>query len=95
MPSKSEIAVSKRAPFASFVYVDAAFGSADTDLIIEHTMTVRDTDAIRWLIVKNDTKGVVYREAGTPPRAWGEGYVVLRCSEANANVRVLLFVEQG
>ena len=89
-----EVVSSKRTPFARFTFVDAAFGSANTDLIIEHTMIVRDPELIRWIIVVNDTSGVVFREAGTPPRAWGKEYVVLQCSAANANVRLLLFVEQ-
>lgn len=84
----------KRGPFAAFTFVDVTFGSANTDYIIEHTLVTPDPEVIRWWVVKNDTAGVVYRDAGTPPRSWGDGYVVLKCSVANANVRLLLFVEQ-
>jgi|ETNvirnome_2_130_1030620.scaffolds.fasta_scaffold67209_2 hypothetical protein len=90
-----ETVKSKRSPFASFVFVDATFGSsANVDLIIEHTLTVKDAEKVRWLTITNDTSGVVYREPAPTPRAWGDGYVVLRCSVADTNVRLLLFVEQ-
>lgn len=85
---------SKRSPFAKFTFVDVTFGTANTDYIITHKLETPDPEVIRWWAIKNDTAGVVYRDAGTPPRVWGEGYVVLKCSVANANVRLLLFVEQ-
>ena len=85
---------SKRVPFADYTFVDVTFGTANTDYIIEHDMSARKPEDIRWLTVKNNTSGVVYRDNGTPPRAWGEGYVVLKCSAANAEVRLLLFLEK-
>ena len=93
-PNVLETERSKRSPFAKFAYVDVTFGTANTDYIVTHTLATPDPEELRWWVVKNDTAGVVYRDAGTPPRSWGEGYVVLKCSVANANVRLLLFVEQ-
>ena len=87
----------KRSPFAAFTFVDVTFGTANTDYIISHTLTTPDPEVIRWWVIQNDTAGVVYRDpptSGVAPRNWGEGYVVLKCSVANANVRLLLFVEQ-
>ncbi len=90
----SKISFEKRIPFSSYAYVDVTFGSADTDYIIEHSLKAKNPELIRWITVTNDTSGVVYRDNGTPPRAWGEGYIVLKCSAANANVRLLLFLEK-
>ena len=87
----------KRSPFAAFTFVDVTFGTANTDYIISHTLATPDPEVIRWWVIQNDTAGVVYRDpsaSGVAPREWGEGYVVLKCSVANANVRLLLFVEQ-
>ena len=85
---------SKRSPFAKFTFVDVTFGTVNTDYIVTHTLDTPDPEVIRWWAISNDTAGVVYRDASATKRAWGERYVVLRCSAANATVRLMLFVEQ-
>lgn len=81
-------------PFASFVYVDVTFDATNTDQIIEHTLATADPESIRWMAVTNDQGGIVYRDNSAGLRAFGEGYVVLRCTTAST-VRLFLFLEQA
>lgn len=93
-PNALETERSKRSPFAKFTFVDVTFGTVNTDYIVAHTLDTPDPEVIRWWAISNDTAGVVYRDSSAGKRTWGEGYVVLRCSVADATVRLLLFVEQ-
>lgn len=81
-------------PFGYYEWVDITFTTADTDVVAVYTeLQPQDPDLVRFLVVSNTTGGVVYRDGSASATPWTQGMVKLRCSAANAVVRVLLFVE--
>jgi hypothetical protein len=82
-----------RVPFSAFEFVDVKFGAADTDVLIEHSLPTDRPEDVRWETVAIDKAGVVYRDGAAARRSWKDGYLLLRCSAANATARLRLSVE--
>lgn len=87
--------VENRLPFALTQYVEVTFPStANTDLVIPHTLNPADPEAVRFLVVSQEAAGHVYRDASASRRAWGTAYVILRSDIASLGARLLLFTER-
>jgi hypothetical protein len=82
-----------RVPFSAFEFVDVEFGLANTDVLIEHSLPTDRPEDVRWETIAIDKAGVVYRDGTATRRPWKDGYLLLRCSAADATVRLRLSVE--
>lgn len=77
-------------PFTNFQFVDVTFGSANTDLDIRHGLRVASPDDLNYILVKSDRATIIYNDQSASRKVWGDNYVILRSSAANANCRILL-----
>jgi hypothetical protein len=90
-----ETIIDERVPFSTYQYVDVTFpSSANTDLVITHTLSVTDPESVRYIPVDLSSAGVVYRDKSATRRAWGNGYIILRASSSSLQARLLLCVER-
>ena len=90
----NDAALLRRLPIAQYEYVDVTFGSANTDYDIRYTsLKPPNPQEVRYLVVSSDRACQVYEDLSGTRRAWASGFVILKCSTANAVVRLLLFVE--
>ena len=81
-------------PFRLYQYVDVTFGAADTDKDIRHTILTVSPDDIDYQLVRSDRSTNIYNDHSATRKPWGEGYVILRSSAANANCKILLTVRR-
>ena len=90
--------VDKGLPFGQFQYVTVTFPNvADTDLSINHDLTVEATDRVRWIPVSVGfatvpAPYVIYEDTSTTRRAWGKRNIILRCTQPSVKVTLLLVV---
>ena len=89
----------KRTPYASSQYVTVTFNAiANNDTIITHDLVVEDPENIDYEVVRwqfasaPGTAPVAYVDSGGSRRAWGEGYIVLRCNVGSAKAQIRLSV---
>jgi hypothetical protein len=80
-------------PYGAFEYVDVTFGTANTDQIVEHTLETVYPEDVNYELVKADRATAIYNDQSASRRPWGRGYIILRSSVANAQVRLLLTTE--
>jgi hypothetical protein len=85
--------VARGLPFSSFQILDVEFGTADTDVYVEHSLKTDRPDEVRFEVLSIDKGGVVYRDGSASRRAWQAGYLFLRCSAADAKARIRLSTE--
>lgn len=81
-------------PVVDFEYVDVTFDGADTDKDIRTRLRPANPDNIDYYITRKDRACDVYHDQSGTRKAWGTGYVILRCSAASATVRLLLLVRR-
>lgn len=77
-------------PFIRYEYVEVTFGTANTDKDIRTSIRVADPDDIQYQLVKADRACTIYNDQSSTRKVWQAGYVILRCSVASANCRILL-----
>lgn len=77
-------------PFIKYEFVEVTFGSANTDKDIRTTLRVANPDDLNYQLVKADRACAIYNDQSSTRKAWQDGYVILRCSVASANCRILL-----
>lgn len=80
-------------PFSVYQYVDVTFGDANVDAFIQHNLPASDPEKVRYEVVSADRAARVYHDQSATRRAWGTGYILLRCDVANAVVRLRLSLE--
>lgn len=80
--------LNRGAAFGQYQYVEAAFGTANTDLRIRHNLKAIPATEVYYLVVKKDVAGDVY--TGTLS-LWDQQHVALKCDTANLNATILLF----
>jgi hypothetical protein len=81
-------------PSAQFTYIDVTFGTADTDLVVQHDLQPDDPESVGYQVVRRDRACEVYDDQSSTRRAWTKSSIVLRCDTADAVVRLLLTVPQ-
>lgn len=81
-------------PFTNFEYLEVTFGSANTDKDIRTNLRVASPDDLSYILVKADRSCMVYNDQSSTRKVWQEGYIVLRCTAASANCRILLFAKR-
>lgn len=82
-------------PYVGHQYVTVRFTTADTDLDISHSLKGKDPEAVAYHVVRADRPCNVYQDLSSSRRPWGTGFIILRCSTANATVRILLISEKS
>lgn len=96
-------AVERRLPFSRAEFVNVEFGAADTDVVVPYTaLQPDDVEDVRWIditpnsvyVSPTDSVARVYRSSQPGRKAFGAGYIVLRCNVANYATRLMLFVER-
>lgn len=86
-------------PMTQFEFQDLEFGSANQDLVVKHGLSTPDPESVRVLPIEWRFAGppadapVLYRDSSKARRPAGSGFLIIRCTLANAKVRVLIFVE--
>src|SRR5688572_13022210 len=98
---KSEIAAERARPFDQFEYVSVTFNSvANVDTDIQHSLnppTPYDIDItpVQWRFGAAPAAApVAYIDISATRKAWGAGYIVLRCNVASAEATLLLTVRR-
>lgn len=82
-------------PYLRTQYVTVTFPSAaNTDYPIAHLLAPDNPEAIDYEVVNKDRACDVYNDHTGTRKAWGDGYVVLRCSVASAVVILRLSVRR-
>jgi hypothetical protein len=71
-------------PYTAFQYVDVTFSTANTDYPIAHTLQPANPEDIDYEVVRKDRAGDLYHDQTGTRKAWGTGYIILRCSVASA-----------
>lgn len=86
-------------PIAQFEYVTVTFNAtANADTTIVHTLRPPTPDDVDYEVVRWNfgsapaTTPVLYVDSSGSKRAWGDGYIVLRCNIASASVTLRLTV---
>lgn len=80
-------------PYAQWVEVDVVFGpSANTDLSIAHPLTPNNPEAVDYQVLRKSLSVDVYHDTSGTRKAWSSGVIVLRATQANAQVSLLLSV---
>ena len=99
--TKLDPALERGLPFAQYQYVDVTFNAtANVDTDIRHTLTTADPYAVRYLPINWQFGAApaaapgAYIDTSGSRKAWGAGYIVLRCNVAAAKARLLLFLER-
>jgi len=64
----------------------------NTDLDIAHTLTPSDSNQVGYAVIQTPTPLLVYHQHLTPSDSWPSGLVRLRCTQASAQVVLLLYV---
>lgn len=82
-------------PFVDFEYVDVTFNTANADTDIRHNLHPDNPEDIDYYLVRSDRSCNVYNDNTGSRKAWGKGYVILRCTTASATVRLLLMVKRA
>lgn len=82
--------VQDRSPHVDYEYVDVQFGTADTDKEVLTRLQPRNPNSIDYQQVRSDVAGITYHDHTPGRRPWGKGYIIVRNSAADANVRLLL-----
>jgi hypothetical protein len=80
-------------PFSAYQYVDVTFGTAGVDTLVTHSLPVSDPEDVRYEVIKADRACRVYDDQSATRRAWGNGYLLLRCDVNDAVVRLRLSLE--
>lgn len=98
---KSEIATERARPFDQFQYLDVTFNSvANGNTDIAHNLnppTVDDIDVqvVRWKFAAAPAAApVIYYDTSATRKAWGNGYLVVKCNVASAVATLLLTVRR-
>lgn len=81
-------------PFASYQYVDVTFAGANTDYDVAHKLSPPTAESVDYQVVRKSQACDVYNDMTGTKRAWGTGYITLRCTVANAVVTLLLTVRR-
>lgn len=84
----------KASPYASYQELEVTFGSADTDMDIRHSLKTDRPDNIDYQVLRADRATSIYHDQSATRKVWGDGYIILRSSAANAVVRLLLTVRR-
>lgn len=80
-------------PFAMWQEIDVTFPAvANTDCVISHNLQVHNPEQVEYIPTRKAQAADVYHDTSSSRKAWQQSYVVLRCSVANAKVRLLLYV---
>lgn len=86
----------KAQPFSQWEVVEVTFPSTpDTDVIVPHTLSPPNPDAVSYVPLRASAAGDVYHDITVTRKAWQNTYVVLRCSAASVKARILLVVEHS
>ncbi len=80
--------IEKRLPYARWQTLDVIFASADTDMVIPHTLNPIQAGDVRFEVMDASVGGIVYRGTKVPQL----DYVILRAT-AIGTYRVRLFLE--
>jgi hypothetical protein len=81
-------------PFTTFQYLTVTFDTANTDFSIPHNLRPSNSEDIDYEVVRKDRAADVYHDQTGTRRAWGTGFIVLRCSTANAVVDLRLSIRR-
>lgn len=91
--------VLRATPIKQFEYVTVTFNStANADTDIRHHLRPATPDDIDWQVVglgsptAPDVAPAIYRDFSATRRAWGDGYLILRCTIPSVTARLLLTV---
>jgi hypothetical protein len=83
--------IARGIPHGQYQYVTVVFNStADTDTLIRHQLQPNMPDEVDYQVVGKDRACDVYHDMTLDARPWGSNYIVLKCSEASAQVTLLL-----
>ncbi len=89
-------------PYRQYEYVDVTFNdSANVDTDIRHSLAPNNPEDVdyqvtQWMLGERPlTVPIVYADTGGGRRAWGKGYIVLRCNIPNARCTLLLTVRRA
>jgi hypothetical protein len=84
----------KSSPFAAFEYVPVTFLAADSDLDVIHHLSPLTPEQIDYQIVRKDRACDVYHDTSGTRRAWGRGFITVRCDTQDAVVTLLLTIRR-
>ena len=97
---KALLGLSRGMPFGQYEFVDVTFNStAHGDTEIKHSLVVSNPEAVRVIPVEWSFASTpvdppyVWKNSASTRRAWGAGYIILRCNLASAQARLLLITE--
>lgn len=86
----------KKQPFAQWEEVDVTFpSSANTDIEVPHTLMPTDPEAINYIVLRKDRAGDVYHNTAYNRKPWQSTYILLRCTVASAQMKLLLYVSHS
>ena len=82
-------------PFVAYQYVTVTFPSSpNTDYPIAHSLTPQSAEAVDYEVVRKDRAADVYHDQTGTRKAWGTGYIILRCNTASAVVDLRLSIRR-
>ena|SRR5687767_15617880 len=94
--------INQRSSVGQWEYVEVVFNSvANNDTIITHKLRPVDHEDVDFEVMGWEfasapaTAPVAYRDIGAARKAWGAGYIVLRCNVASARVTLRLTVRES
>jgi microcystin-dependent protein len=79
-------------PFAQYQLVEVQFGAPYVDVDVPHQLMPPTPEHVFYTPVSGAQAGVVYHDLSGSRRAWRDGVLSLRCSVADARVKLLLWV---
>lgn len=82
-------------PFSAFGYIQVIFPAANTDYDVIHNLLPPTFEDIDYQVVRKDRVCDVYNDTSGTRRAWGSGYITLRCDTAGAVVTLLLTIRSS
>lgn len=78
-------------PFGRFEYVRVAFGTANTDMAVEHHLQAPSPNQVCYIVVQQSAAGSVYVDNSVTRRLWTSTAIYLRSNTANLIATLLLF----
>lgn len=80
-------------PNAQYEEVEVTFSAtANGDTQIAHNLNPPTPEHINYIPIRKGQAGDVYHDNSATRTAWGEGFIILRCTVASAVMRLLLTV---
>lgn len=83
-------------PYAAWQEVDVVFpATANTDLVIPHSLDPDQVDAVRYYPVRKDRVADVYHDTTVTRKVWHSNYILLRSNIASAKMTLFLYTPHG